>query len=56
VAAVENVGRTLKQRLAAAGKPPMLILGAMMRKLLCVAHGVLRSGRPFDPSLHSVAG
>jgi hypothetical protein len=27
-----------------------------MRKLLCVAYGVLRSGRPFDPSLHSVAG
>ncbi|MGE0810965.1 MAG: IS110 family transposase [Immundisolibacter sp.] len=49
-------GRALKQRLAAAGKPPMLILGAMMRKLLCVAYGVLRSGRPFDPSLHSMAG
>jgi len=49
-------GRALKQRLAVAGKPPMLILGAMMRKLLCVAYGVLKSGRPFDPSLHSVAG
>jgi transposase len=49
-------GRALKQRLAAAGKPPMLILGAMMRKLLCVAYGVLKSGRPFDPSLHSLAG
>lgn len=48
-------GRALKQRLAVAGKPPMLILGAMMRKLLCVAYGVLRSGRPFDPSLHSMA-
>ena len=49
-------GRALKQRLAAAGKPPMLILGAMMRKLLCVAYGVLKSGRPFDPSLHSMVG
>jgi transposase len=48
-------GRALKQRLAAAGKPPMLILGAMMRKLLCVAYGVLRSGRPFDPALHQLA-
>ena len=49
-------GRALKQRLAVAGKPPMLILGAMMRKLPCVAYGVLKSGRPFDPSLHSMAG
>jgi hypothetical protein len=53
-------GRALKQRLAIAGqppiKPPMLILGAMMRKLLCVAYGALKSGRPFDPSLHSMPG
>ena len=48
-------GRALKMRLGAAGKPPMLILGAMMRKLLCVAYGVLRSGRPFDPALHQMA-
>jgi len=48
--------RGLKQHLAIAGKPPLLILGAMMRKLLCVAYGVLKSGRPFDPSLHSMAG
>jgi hypothetical protein len=48
--------RRLKQRLAAAGKPPMLILGAMVRTLLCVAYCVLRSGRPFDPSLHAGAG
>jgi hypothetical protein len=33
----------------------MLILGAMMRKLLCVAYGLLRSGRPFDPTLHQMA-
>lgn len=35
--------RSLAQRVAAAGKPP----SAMMRKLVCVAYGVLRSGRPF---------
>jgi transposase len=49
-------GRALKQHLAVAGKPPMLILGAMMRKLLCVAYGVLKSGRPFDLSLRSMTG
>ncbi len=48
-------GRSLKVRLAAAGKPPMLTLGAMMRKLVHVAYGVLRSGRPFDPVLHQAA-
>lgn len=45
-------GCAFKKRLAAAGKPPMLILGAMMRKLLHVAFGVLKSGKPFNPTLH----
>lgn len=45
-------GRIFRERLAAAGKPPKLIIGAMMRKLLHVAFGVLKSGRPFDPALH----
>jgi len=45
-------GKRFKERLAAAGKPPMIILGAMMRKLLQVAFGVLKSAKPFDPSLH----
>jgi len=45
-------GRAFKDRLAAAGKPPMLILGAMMRKLVYVAYGVLKSGKPFNPKLH----
>ncbi|MDD2770308.1 MAG: transposase [Methylococcus sp.] len=45
-------GRAFKDRLAAAGKPPMLILGAMMRKLVHVAFGVLKSGQPFNPALH----
>jgi len=45
-------GQQFRQRLAAAGKPPMLIIGAMMRKLIHIAFGVLKSGRPFDPALH----
>lgn len=45
-------GRLYQQRLAAAGKAPKLIIGAMMRKLLHVAFGVLRSGKPFDPAAH----
>jgi transposase len=45
-------GRAFRDRLAAAGKPPMVILGAMMRKLVHVAFGVLKSRRPFDPALH----
>lgn len=40
----------LRQRLLAAGKPGKLIVGAAMRKLLSIAFGVLRSGRPFDPN------
>jgi transposase len=35
-------------RLVAAGKPKMVALGAAMRKLLMIAVGVLRSGKPFD--------
>ncbi|HJP97274.1 MAG TPA: IS110 family transposase, partial [Rhodanobacteraceae bacterium] len=34
------------------GKPPKLIIGAMMRKLAQVAFGVIKSGRPFNPALH----
>jgi len=29
----------------------MLIIGAMMRKLIHVAFGVLKSGKTFDPAL-----
>jgi transposase len=45
-------GKHFYQRLAAAGKAPMLIIGAMMRKLVHVAFGVLKSGQPFNPALH----
>lgn len=45
-------GKRFRERLAAAGKPPKLIIGAMMRKLVHVVFGVLRSGKMFDPALH----
>ena len=44
-------GGKLRTRLAAAGKPSMLIIGAMMRKLIHVAFGVLKSGKTFDPAM-----
>jgi len=37
-------------RLEAAGKVPMVIIGALMRKLLILAYGVLKSGKPYDPA------
>lgn len=45
-------GKRFRERLAAAGKPPKLIIGAMMRKLIHVAFGVLKSKKLFDPKLH----
>jgi transposase len=41
----------LARRLRSAGKPPMLIIGAAMRKLIHLAFGVLKSGRGYDPRL-----
>lgn len=41
----------LAHRLRAAGKPPMLVIGAVMRKLVHLAYGVLKSGREYDPKL-----
>lgn len=41
----------LRARLLAAGKAKKLIVGAAMRKLLQLAFGVLKSGRPFDASV-----
>ncbi|CAK8714963.1 MAG: Transposase IS116/IS110/IS902 family protein [Candidatus Electronema aureum] len=45
-------GKAFKARLAANGKPPMVIICAMMRKLVHVAIGVLNSGKMFNPALH----
>lgn len=45
-------GKVFRERLASQGKPPMLIIGAMMRKLVQVSYGVLKSGQTFQPELH----
>lgn len=47
-----NWGKAFRARLAANGKPPMVIICAMMRKLVHVAVGILKSGKMFDPALH----
>ena len=41
--------RDLAERMREQGKEEMTILGAGMHKLLCLAFGVLKSGKPFDP-------
>jgi len=41
--------KDLSERLRARGKCPMQVIGAAMRKLIHIAYGVLKSGRPFDP-------
>lgn len=46
-------GKAFASRLLAAGKPKKLVLGAIMRKMVAIAYGVLKSGRPFDPALHA---
>ncbi len=50
-AAVKAFGERLKER----GKENMVVIGAAMRKLLHICYGVLKSGRPFDASLHPTA-
>jgi transposase len=46
--------RPFAQRLQASGKLPKQITVAVMRKLLHLAYGVLKSGQPFDPHFHAV--
>lgn len=41
--------RAYAQRLAHTGVPKMAIVTAVMRKLLHLVYGVLKSGQPFDP-------
>jgi transposase len=43
--------RSLCDRLKAKGKHNMAIIAAAMRKLIHIAFGVLKSGKPFDPTL-----
>ena len=42
--------RAVRARLHAAGKPPMVIIGAAMRKLIHLAYGVLKSGKAYEPT------
>lgn len=42
--------RAFAQRLEANGKLPKQIIVAVMRKLLHLAYGILKSGQPFDPN------
>jgi transposase len=42
-------------RLAKAGKSNMAIIVAAMRKLVCLAYGVIKSDRPFDPNFRKPA-
>lgn len=49
-------GRTCRCRLDGIGGQPgpnqgILIIDAMMRKLVQIAYGVLKSGQPFNPAL-----
>jgi len=46
--------RVFAERLLAAGKPKMAVVGAVMRKLLHQAHGVLKHNRPFDPNYGAI--
>ncbi len=43
--------KELSDRLRGRGKCPVQIIGAAMRKLVHLAYGVLKSGRPLDPEL-----
>ena len=45
-------GKAFAGRLLAAGKPKKLILGALMRKMVAIAYGVLKSATPFNPAMH----
>lgn len=45
-------GKAFSSRLIAAGKPKKLVLGALMRKIVAIAYGVLKSGERFNPALH----
>jgi transposase len=42
--------RAMRHRLHAAGKQPMVIVGAAMRKLIHLAYGVLKTGRAYEPT------
>ena len=45
------VMKAFGERLQASGKPTMLVISAIMRKLIHIIYGVLKSGKAFDPNL-----
>lgn len=47
--------KAMSERLRQRGKCPMQIVGAAMRKLIHIAYGVLKSGKPFDPNYGKTA-
>lgn len=47
--------KAMSGRLKERGLSPMQIIGAAMRKLVHLAYGVLKSGKPFDPTLVKTA-
>jgi len=48
---VQGPVQTFGARLRAAGKPKMVVVAAVMRKLLHIVYGVLKHQRPFDPQV-----
>jgi transposase len=48
--------RAFGERLAQRGKPRKVIIGAVMRKLMHIAHGVLKHQTPYDPAKVSGLG
>jgi transposase len=44
------IAKLLADRLQDRGKEPKVIIGAVMRKLIHLAYGVLKTGKPFDPN------
>lgn len=45
--------KSFAQRLRERGKPPMVIIGAVMRKLVRLIFAVVKSGKPFDSQYRS---
>ena len=42
--------KDFSERLLKAGKPKLCVIGAVMRKLIHLVFGILKSGQPFDPN------
>lgn len=42
--------KAMSERLLGRGKAKMQVIGALMRKLVHLAFGILKSQKPFDPN------